>query len=71
MRDINAENTLLHEALELDSKSQAAYAGKIVQTESVSIIDMHGNVHEKDVDIYISWASIVAILKLVRERASI
>lgn len=58
-------------ALASDSASQMAYAGKVVQTEHVSIIDSHGNVHEKEVEIYISWDSVSKILNLVRERAGI
>jgi hypothetical protein len=58
-------------ALANDQNSQIAYAGKIMQVEHVSIIDSHGNVHEKDVEVYISWSSIEEILKLVRERANI
>lgn len=60
-----------HTAVGINPESQIAYAGKIKQTEHVSIIDSHGNVHEKDVEIYISWDSIVQILNLVRERAGI
>ena len=58
-------------ALASDNSSQIAYAGKVTQVEQVTIIDSHGNVHEKDVEIYISWASISNILNLVRERAGI
>ena len=58
-------------ALASDSASQMAYAGQVSQTEHVSIIDSHGNVHEKDVEVFISWDSISKILNLVRERARI
>ena len=66
-----AELANLYAALASDPASQIAYAGKIKQTEHVSIIDSHGNVHEKEVEIYISWDSIAQILNLVRERAGI
>ena len=58
-------------ALASDSANQMAYAGQVSQTEHVSIIDSHGNVHEKDVEVFISWDSISKILNLVRERAGI
>ena len=58
-------------ALASDNASQLAYAGKIIQAEQVSIIDSHGNVHEKEMEIYISWSSISQILNLVRERIGI
>ena len=61
----------LVEATSINAENQMAYAGKIKQTEHVSIIDSHGNVHEKEVEIYISWDSIAQILNLVRERAGI
>lgn len=62
---------LIVDALQSDGYSQVAYTGKIKQIEHVSIIDSHGNVHEKDVEIYISWDSIDQILNLVRERAGL
>lgn len=63
--------TKLKSAVASDSASQMAYAGQVSQTEHVSIIDSHGNVHEKEVEIYISWDSIAKILNLVRQRAGI
>ncbi len=68
---MTTKDEAIRAALASDSASQMAYAGKVSQTEHVSIIDSHGNVHEKDVEVYISWASITEILNLVRERAGI
>ena len=58
-------------ALASDNASQMAYAGQVSQIEHVAIIDSHGNTHEKEVEVFISWASIDKILNLVRQRAGI
>lgn len=68
---MTTKDEAIRAALASDSASQMAYAGKITQIEHVSIIDSHGNVHEKDVEVFISWSSISQILNLVRERAGI
>lgn len=58
-------------ALADDHHSKSAYTGRIQQTERVTIVDERGISHEKDVSFFVSWDSISAILKLVRERADI
>lgn len=68
---MTTKDEAIRAALASDSASQMAYAGTISQIEQVSIIDSQGNVHEKEVEVFISWASISKILNLVRERAGI
>ena len=68
---MTTKDEAIRAALASDSASQLAYAGLVSQTEHVSIIDGHGNVHEKEVEVFISWDSISKILNLVRERAGI
>lgn len=58
-------------ALTPDHQSQAAYTGRVKQTEIVQVITDEGVAIEKEVTIYISWDSINAILGLVRERAGL
>lgn len=69
---MTTKDEAIRAALASDNASQMAYASQgISQIEHVSIIDSHGNVHEKDVEVFISWDSISKILNLVRERAGI
>lgn len=58
-------------ALAPDHSSQAAYAGRIKQTEIVEIIDENGTYIQKEVTFYISWDTITEVLAMVRKRAGI
>lgn len=69
---MTTKDEAIRAALASDTASQTAYASQAIsQIEHVSIIDSHGNVHEKDVEVFISWVTISKILNLVRERAGI
>lgn len=58
-------------ALSPDGLSQRAYAGKIVQREVVMLMTEDGLPIEQEVDVVISWSSIVKMLDLIKERAGI
>lgn len=61
----------VRQALAPDHGSQAAYAGRIKQTEIVEIFDENGTPIQKEVTFYISWDTIAQVLALVRKRAGI
>lgn len=61
----------VQKALAPDHGSQAAYAGRIKQTEIVEIIDENGTYIQREVTFYISWDTIAQVLALVRKRAGI
>ena len=56
-------------ALAPDYQSQAAYTGRIKQTETVTVFAEDGTPFQKEVTFYISWDSIAQFLALVRKRA--
>ena len=56
-------------ALASDHQSQAAYTGRIKQTETVTVFAEDGMPIQKEVTFYISWDSIAQFLALVRKRA--
>ena len=58
-------------ALAPDHQSQAAYTGRIKQTETVTVFAEDGTPIQKEVTFYISWDSISEILALVRKRAGL
>jgi hypothetical protein len=58
-------------ALALDHHSQSAYTGRIKQTETVIVHAADGTPIQKEVEFFISWDSIAAILQLVHERAKL
>ena len=61
----------IKEALTPDQYSQAAYAGRVKQTEIVEVFTEDGTPIQKQVTFYLSWDSIVQILAIVRKRAEI
>lgn len=65
------DNERIIEALAPDIHSQAAYAGKIKQTETAIVHAEDGTPIEKDVTFYISWDSIAQFLAMVRKRAGL
>ena len=64
-------NEQIRNALAPDTHSQAAYTGRIQQTETIVVHAEDGTPFQKDVTFYISWDSICRILSLVRERANL
>ena len=58
-------------ALAPDHQSQAAYTGRVKQTETVTVFAEDGTPIQKEVTFYISWDSISEILALVRKRAGL
>jgi hypothetical protein len=58
-------------ALAPDHQSQAAYTGRIKQTETVIIHAEDGTPIQKEVTFYISWDSISQLLALARKRAGL
>jgi hypothetical protein len=58
-------------ALTPDHHSQAAYTGRVKQTETVIVFAEDGTPIQGSVDVYISWASIVQILAMVGKRIGI
>ena len=56
-------------ALAPDHQSQAAYTGRIKQTETIIVHAEDGTPIQKEVTFYISWDSISELLTLVRKRA--
>jgi len=56
-------------AIKPDGHSKAAYAGRVTQTEHVTIFAEDGTAYEKDVIFIISWDSISKILDLIGQRA--
>ena len=58
-------------ALAPDFHSQAAYTGRVTQTETVVVHAEDGTPIQKEVTFYISWDSICQILALVRKRAGV
>lgn len=58
-------------ALAPDHFSQAAYTGRIKQTETVVVHAEDGTPIQKEVTFYISWDTISQILTLVRQRAGL
>jgi len=72
MSDNPAKNDSLssHQvAIRPDANSRAAYAGRITQTEHVTITSDDGTSFEKEVSFTISWDSILKILGLINIRA--
>lgn len=65
----DAAQAVLLAATAPDHHSRAAYTGRIIQKEHVTIISDDGTAFEKEVSFTISWDSIVKILDLIRERA--
>lgn len=55
-------------AVDPDFNSQGAYTGRVIQRETVTVLDGEGNPIHKEVDVVISWDTIKQILALVRER---
>lgn len=51
-----------------DHFSQAAYTGKVKQTETIIIHAEDGTPLQRDITFYISWDSICEILALIRKR---
>ena len=62
-------NERVKNALAPDHQSQAAYTGRIKQTETVIVHAEDGTPIQKEVTFYISWDSITELLTLVRKRA--
>ena len=62
-------NERVKNALAPDHHSQAAYTGRIRQTETVTVFAEDGTPIQKEVTFYISWDSIAQFLALVRKRA--
>lgn len=58
-------------ALEPDFHSQGAYAGRITQRETFTVLDEEGNPIHVERDVIISWSSMQELLKMVRERAGL
>ena len=58
-------------ALAPDHQSQAAYTGRIKQTETVTVFAEDGTPIQKEVTFYISWNSIAQFLALVRKRVGL
>ena len=58
-------------ALAPDHFSQAAYTGRVKQTETVMVHAEDGTPIQKEVTFYISWDTISQILTLVRQRAGL
>lgn len=58
-------------ALAPDHFSQAAYTGRVKQTETVVVHAEDGTPIQKEVTFYISWDTISQILTLVRQRAGL
>ena len=56
-------------ALEPDFHSQGAYTGRVTQRETFTVLDEDGNPIHVERDVLISWATIQAVLSMVRERA--
>ncbi len=65
------DNKDIINALAPDTKSQIAYAGRIKQTELVTVYTEDGTPIEKEVTFYLSWDSISELLTLVRKRAGL
>ena len=64
-------NERVKNALAPDHQSQAAYTGRIKQTETIIVHAEDGTPIQKEVTFYISWDSISEILALVRKRAGL
>ena len=64
-------NEKVKAALAPDHFSQAAYTGRVKQTETVVVHAEDGTPIQKEVTFYISWDSISEILALVRKRAGL
>lgn len=62
-------NERVKNALAPDHQSQAAYTGRIKQTETIIVLAEDGTPIQKEVTFYISWDSISELLTLVRKRA--
>lgn len=60
---------MLEKALLPDQASVAAYAGKVKQTETVTVFLYDGTAVTKDVTIIISWETVQQLLALIRKRA--
>lgn len=58
-------------ALRPDYQSQAAYTGRVKQTETVLVHAEDGTPIQGKVDVYISWDTITEILGLVAKRIGI
>ena len=64
-------NEKVKAALAPDHFSQAAYTGRVKQTETVVVHSEDGTPIQKEVTFYISWDTISQILNLVRQRAGL
>lgn len=64
-------NEKVKAALAPDHFSQAAYTGRVKQTETVVVHAEDGTPIQKEVTFYISWDTITQILTLVRQRAGL
>lgn len=58
-------------ALTPDFHSQAAYTGRLTQTETVTVVLEDGTAVEQEVTIYISWDTIKNMLAMVANRAGV
>lgn len=66
---INEER--IRAALTPDHHSQAAYTGRIKQTETIVVHTEDGTPIQRDITCYISWDSIAQILAMIAKRAGI
>lgn len=64
-------NEKVKAALASDHFSQAAYTGRVTQTETVVVHAEDGTPIQKEVTFYISWDSISQILAMARLRADL
>ena len=64
-------NEKVKAALAPDHFSQAAYTGRVTQTETVVVHAEDGTPIQKEVTFYISWDSIAQILAMARLRADL
>lgn len=58
-------------ALNTDWDNRAAYINRIKQTERVTVFAEDGTAIEKDVEFFVNWESIKAVLELVRKKAGL
>lgn len=65
---MNVERVL--SALNPDHFSRSAYAGRVTQRETFTVIDGEGNPIQVERDVIITWDTIEQILKMVAERAN-
>jgi hypothetical protein len=61
----------IEKALTPDQASVAAYAGKIKQVEEVTVFLDDGTAVTKQIEVIISWETVMKLLSLIRRRAKI